>query len=190
MGYHRELEAAIESMKAMRKRGIRILPGGDYGFAWTPHGTNAKDLEYFVKYVGMSTMEALLSATAWGGPMMKHGQGSSATSAKAAWPTSCWSTATRWPTSPCCRTRRRILAVMKDGEFHRAPPVRAQRAHAPTALGRLRRHDDGRRRSSPTSASSTAPAQQPYTGSVLVQGNRIRAGRPQHGADRARPARP
>ena len=33
----------------MHKRGIRILPGGDYGFAWTPHGTNAKDLEYFVK---------------------------------------------------------------------------------------------------------------------------------------------
>ncbi|NCV71209.1 MAG: hypothetical protein EBW55_11000, partial [Betaproteobacteria bacterium] len=74
MGYHRELEAAIESMKAMRRRGIRILPGGDYGFAWTPHGTNAKDLEYFVKYIGMSPMEALLSATAWGGPMMKLGK--------------------------------------------------------------------------------------------------------------------
>ena len=74
MGYHRELEAAVESMRAMRKRGIRILPGGDYGFAWTPHGTNAKDLEYFVKYVGMSTMEALLSATAWGGPMMRMGK--------------------------------------------------------------------------------------------------------------------
>ena len=27
MGYHRELEASIESMKAMRRRGIRILPG-------------------------------------------------------------------------------------------------------------------------------------------------------------------
>ena len=89
MGYHRELEAPIESMKAMRKRGIRILPGGDYGFAWTPHGTNAKDLEYFVKHVGMSTMEALLSATAWGGPMMNAWASSSATSAKATWPTSC-----------------------------------------------------------------------------------------------------
>ena len=75
MGYHRELEAAVETMKALRKRGVRILPGGDYGFAWTPHGTNAKDLEYFVKVVGMSTMEALLSATAWGGPMMKMRQG-------------------------------------------------------------------------------------------------------------------
>ena len=57
----------------MLKRGIRILPGGDYGFAWTPHGTNAKDLEYFVQYLGMSPMEALLSATAWGGQMMQLG---------------------------------------------------------------------------------------------------------------------
>ncbi len=37
--------------------------------------------------------------------------------------------------------------------------------------------------SSPTSASSTAPAQMPYTGSVLVQGNRIRqVGRIDRGA--------
>ena len=43
----------------MHKRGIRVLPGGDYGFAWTPHGTNAKDLEYFVKYLGFTPMEAI-----------------------------------------------------------------------------------------------------------------------------------
>ena len=49
MGYHRELEVACETLKKMNKRGIRILPGGDYGFAWMTHGTNAKDLEYFVK---------------------------------------------------------------------------------------------------------------------------------------------
>ncbi len=66
MGYHRELEIAIESLKKMRKRGIRILPGGDYGFAWIKHGTNAKDLEYFVKYLGFTPMEALLAATALG----------------------------------------------------------------------------------------------------------------------------
>lgn len=88
MGYHRELEAAIESMKAMRRRGIRILPGGDYGFAWTPHGTNAKDLEYFVEHVGMSTMEALLSATAWGDLMMKMGK-QLGYIREVAWPTSC-----------------------------------------------------------------------------------------------------
>jgi imidazolonepropionase-like amidohydrolase len=70
--YERELKFAIEGMKEMRDRGIRILPGGDYGFAWTPHGTNAKDLEYFVDMIGMSPMEAIVSATKLGGQMMQQ----------------------------------------------------------------------------------------------------------------------
>jgi hypothetical protein len=70
MGYHRELEIAAETLRKMHKRGIRILPGGDYGFAWIKHGTNAKDLEYLVKYVGLTPMEALLSATKLGGQIM------------------------------------------------------------------------------------------------------------------------
>ncbi len=124
MGYHRELEAAIDSMKAMRKRGIRLMPGGDYGFAWTPHGTNAKDLEYFVKYVGMSTMEALLSATAWGGPMMKMGKQLGYLRE------GCLADILLIDGDPLAditvlQDKARILAVMKDGEFHRAPPVRS-----------------------------------------------------------------
>lgn len=70
MGYARELEAAAETLAKMHKRGIRILPGGDYGFAWMPHGTNARDLEHFVKYIGMTPKEALLSATKLGGELM------------------------------------------------------------------------------------------------------------------------
>ena len=70
MGYVRELEHAIAGSKEMIKRGIRILPGGDYGFAWTPHGTNAKDFEYFVDMIGMSPMETLLRATKHGGEIM------------------------------------------------------------------------------------------------------------------------
>ena len=124
MGYHRELEAAIESMRAMRKRGIRILPGGDYGFAWTPHGTNAKDLDYFVKLVGMSPMEALLSATAWGGPMMRMGkvlgyirEGYLADILLI--------DGDPLADITVLQDKKRILAVMKDGLFHRAPPVRS-----------------------------------------------------------------
>ena len=125
MGYHRELEAAVESMKALRKRGVRILPGGDYGFAWTPHGTNAKDLEYFVKWLGMSTMEALLSATAWGGPMMKMGKQLGYIRE------GCLADVLLIDGDPLAditvlQDKRRILAVMKDGEFHRSPPVRQQ----------------------------------------------------------------
>jgi imidazolonepropionase-like amidohydrolase len=56
----------------MHKRGIRILPGGDFGFAWMPHGTNANDLQYFVDYIGMTPAEALHAATKLGGQIMQR----------------------------------------------------------------------------------------------------------------------
>ena len=58
----------------MHRRGIRVLPGGDYGFAWITHGTNARDLEYFVKYLGFTPMEAILAATQLGGEIMMRGR--------------------------------------------------------------------------------------------------------------------
>lgn len=70
MGYKRELEVASASLSEMHRRGIRILPGGDYGFAWMPHGTNANDLQYLVDYVGMTPKEALLAATKLGSEIM------------------------------------------------------------------------------------------------------------------------
>ena len=70
MGYKRELEVAAQTLSKMHKRGIRILPGGDYGFAWMPHGTNANDLQYFVDYIGMTPTEALVAATKLGGQIM------------------------------------------------------------------------------------------------------------------------
>ena len=105
---------------------VRILPGGDYGFAWTPHGTNAKDLEYFVRYVGMSPMEALLSATAWGGPMMRQGKQLGYIRE------GCYADLLLIDGDPLAditilQDKARILAVMKDGEFHRAPPVGSAR---------------------------------------------------------------
>ena len=171
MGYHRELEAAVETMKALRRRGVRILPGGDYGFAWTPHGTNAKDLEYFVKVVGMSTMEALLSATAWGGPMMSMGKSIGYVRE------GCFADLLLVDGDPLAditilQDKSRILAVMKDGEFHRAPPV---------ALARGRRAGPPEENDHGTSTLFTnvrildGSGALPYAGSVLVQGNRIRS---------------
>ena len=39
LGYKAELEETIVSVGKMRGKGIKILPGGDFGLAWTPHGT-------------------------------------------------------------------------------------------------------------------------------------------------------
>jgi imidazolonepropionase-like amidohydrolase len=73
MGYEEELAAAEQSLKAMHKRGVRVLPGGDYGFAWAKHGENARDLQYLVKYAGMTPMEAIVAATKHGGEIMMMG---------------------------------------------------------------------------------------------------------------------
>jgi imidazolonepropionase-like amidohydrolase len=126
MGYHRELEVAVETLQKMRKRGIRILPGGDYGFAWIPHGTNAKDLEYFVKYLGFSPMEALVAATKLGGEIMmrpkelglvKEGYLADLLLVDGD------------PVANIAvlQDPDRILAVMKDGQFHKTPEARAGR---------------------------------------------------------------
>lgn len=69
-GYKKELEMATDGLREMHRRGVKILPGGDYGFAWTPHGTYARDLQHFVERLGFTPMEAILSATALGGEIM------------------------------------------------------------------------------------------------------------------------
>lgn len=124
MAYERELEHAIESMKQMHKRGIRVLIGGDYGFAWTPHGTNAKDIEYFVDMLGMSPMEAIQAATKYGGQLMGMGHelglvkegyladmllvdGDPLTDVR------------------ILQDKKRIVAIMQDGKFHRAPDMQS-----------------------------------------------------------------
>lgn len=73
MQIDRLLEASQETHTALRKRGIRHAIGGDYGFAWSHNGTNARDVGFFVQYYGYSPKEALVCATATGGAMMTMG---------------------------------------------------------------------------------------------------------------------
>lgn len=69
-GFREELRAAAEGLKELRRRGVRILGGGDYGFSLTPHGENARDLEHLVRYCDFTPMEAILSMTKHGGAAM------------------------------------------------------------------------------------------------------------------------
>jgi imidazolonepropionase-like amidohydrolase len=66
-GYEAEIEATIATVEKLRQAGIRLVVGGDYGISIAPHGTYAKDLEYFVDLFGMSPAEALICATRNGG---------------------------------------------------------------------------------------------------------------------------
>jgi imidazolonepropionase-like amidohydrolase len=127
MGYEIELEAAANSLRAMHKRGVRVLPGGDYGFSWAPHGTNAMDLQYLVKYVGMTPMEALVSATKWGGEIMMRpneiGQVKEGYFADLL-------LVDGDPLSNLgvLLDKTKLLAIMKDGVFHKEPEVRTGRS--------------------------------------------------------------
>lgn len=66
-GYEREIEATVETVAKLREAGVRMVVGGDYGISIAPHGTYAKDLEYFVEYFDMRPLEALMCATNYGG---------------------------------------------------------------------------------------------------------------------------
>ncbi|AXB78754.1 amidohydrolase family protein [Novosphingobium sp. P6W] len=54
----------------LKRRGVRVLVGGDYGFPFNPHGSNARDLEHFVTYFDFTPAEALRAATMHGGELM------------------------------------------------------------------------------------------------------------------------
>jgi imidazolonepropionase-like amidohydrolase len=69
--------AALEGMQAIypeiRKRGIKALIGGDYGFPNNPTGRDARDLRLFVDLFGYTPIEALVAATRYGGQVMGMG---------------------------------------------------------------------------------------------------------------------
>jgi len=126
MGYQHEWDAAQESLRAMHKRGIRILPGGDYGFAMTPHCQNARDLEFFVKYLGFTPMEAIRSATLYGGQiMMKPDELGVIRDGYLA--DLLLVDGDPLANLAILRDPKRILAVMKDGVFAKSPEIAAQR---------------------------------------------------------------
>jgi imidazolonepropionase-like amidohydrolase len=126
MGYQHEWDAAIESLRAMHRRGVRILPGGDYGFAFTPHGQNARDLEFFVKYLGFTPMEAIRSATVYGGQiMMKPNELGVVKEGFLA--DLLLVDGDPLANLAILRDPKRILAVMKDGVFAKSPEIASQR---------------------------------------------------------------
>lgn len=68
-----ELVMTANNMRELHRRGVRVVPGGDYGLVCTPHGRNARDLELFVTEFGFSPADALVAATNHGGAMMGRG---------------------------------------------------------------------------------------------------------------------
>jgi len=122
LSFRRELEACIGNMKELKKRGLRILPGGDYGFAWNPIGTNARDIEQFVKLLDYAPLEAIHAATALGGELMAMDIGQVKEGYLAD-----LILVDGDPASDVAilRDAGRLSAIMKDGSFYKEPATAA-----------------------------------------------------------------
>ena len=73
IGMQRVIDDSRKVYTELRKRGVRAVIGGDYGFIQSPQGTNAKDLKHFVDLLGYSPSEAMVCATKYGGEIMEMG---------------------------------------------------------------------------------------------------------------------
>jgi imidazolonepropionase-like amidohydrolase len=118
------LERVSKIMPLLRKRGVRVLPGGDYGFPWNPIGRNARDLELFVKLFGLSPAETLMAATKEGGELMDMKLGLVKEGYLA--------DLLLVDGDPLgdigiLQDRERLLMIMQDGRLHKAPPLLQQR---------------------------------------------------------------
>jgi imidazolonepropionase-like amidohydrolase len=69
-GHEETLEGGAESARMILRAGGRLGMGGDYGFAWNPHGDYAKELTFFVRHVGFTPLETITCATKTGAEIM------------------------------------------------------------------------------------------------------------------------
>jgi imidazolonepropionase-like amidohydrolase len=104
----------------LRKRGVRLLPGGDYGFPFNPNGRNAWDLELWVRHFGYTPAEVLHAATMLGGQIM--GMADELGQIKPGYLADLI-LVNGDPTADVkiLQDRSRLLAIMKDGRFHKRP---------------------------------------------------------------------
>jgi imidazolonepropionase-like amidohydrolase len=70
-GLREEIKQAADTYRRARDLGIRMCPGGDFGFAWNPHGEYAKDVQVFVDVIGFTPLEAITCATRSGAELMR-----------------------------------------------------------------------------------------------------------------------
>ncbi|MFF6997867.1 amidohydrolase family protein [Streptomyces sp. NPDC008313] len=71
--FEAEVANTLRILPLMVERGIPVVAGDDFGFAWTPHGTYAKELELYVTMAGIPAPTVLTWATASGARLAGRG---------------------------------------------------------------------------------------------------------------------
>lgn len=131
MGIPGLVDASINTHTELRKRGIRHLIGGDYGFAWSRNGTNARDIGFFVKYYGYSPAEALRCATTHGGAAMTIDSGDKLGEIKEGYLADLLLVdGDPLADSAVLLDARRLVVIMKDGQIHKNSSAAVERRAA------------------------------------------------------------
>ncbi len=122
----RQFEIMCKTGAEFRKRKLRVMIGGEYGLYHMPHGTNARDIDYFVRYLGYSPAEALKCATQWGaaGMLMEDELGQVKEGFLA---DLLLVDGAPWQDVRVFESKDRLLGIMKDGRFHKAPLLESGR---------------------------------------------------------------
>ena len=118
MGVPAVVENSIRTHNELRKRGVRMLIGGDYGFAWSPQGTQARDLVYFVEDFGFTNEGALICATRNGGLAMRD-EGDLGTLVEGALADMLLVNGNPLDDIRVMTDRDRLVMIMKDGQLHK-----------------------------------------------------------------------
>ena len=120
IGNKRELDEGIKVMRKMRAAGIKVMPFGDYGFAWLPQGTEARDLEHFVNLFGFEPWETLRAATAYGGEAWVGKSGEKMGRVAPGYLADILLVdGNPLHDLSLLQDRNALLAIMKDGQFHK-----------------------------------------------------------------------
>ncbi len=122
-GFRRELEGAVAVTKELHRRGVRVLPFGDYGFEWNPVGRDARDLELWQTLMGFAPDALLTMATRYGGECFGDRLGR----IEEGW----LADLLLIDGDPLADVRLlqdtdRVAAIMKDGAFHKEPEAARQ----------------------------------------------------------------
>ncbi|CAL9596583.1 Imidazolonepropionase [Streptomyces sp. enrichment culture] len=71
--FQAEIDNTLRILPLMVEMGIPVVAGDDFGFAWTPHGTYAEELELYVTMAGIPAPTVLTWATANGARLAGRG---------------------------------------------------------------------------------------------------------------------
>lgn len=121
MGLPGLIEESVKTHTALRKRGVRSLIGGDYGFTWNMNGTNARDVKHFVDYYGYSPAEALVCATRNGGLAMRE-QGDLGTLQEGMLADLVLVDGDPLKDIGIITDQEKLVLIMKDGQIHKVSP--------------------------------------------------------------------